>query len=562
MRAIRYLLTALLGCLFFTLAVAAQQPEVRTTFRVKYVADGVVYIDGGRSAGLIEGSKLEIKRTDTTALPSGTSTVRASRIIARLAVLSVAESSAVCEIRSANDDVLAGDWASLLPEDARALVERQAATGNRKYLQVVTFTDGDPLEEEVRDAVPRPPLAEINRPRGRIGFEYSGLASHGSGGTRSTQLGVVLRADVTRIGGSYWNFSGYWRGRMNSRRDAQQETLNDLLNRTYHLGFTYSSPTSRWVAGVGRLYVPWASSLSTLDGGYIGRKLGRGPVVGLFAGSTPDPTSWNYNPDRRMAGAFASFEGGSWEAFRFTSTFGVGVSSIRWRIERPFAFFENSFFYKHIFSVYHTLEVDRPRAPAGMAPNKAGVSRSFLTYRVQPHRRLSFDLSHNYFRDVPTFDSRLISTGLLDKLLFQGFSAGARVELPRRISVYGSFGGSTKTGDARPSWNRMYGIAFGDVPWLQLRADLRYSRFDSSFGRGAYRSISLSREFSENVRVEVQGGQQRFASPLTVDSRSYYVTSTFDWFFTTRYFLGSGFTLQRGAAQSYDLWFLNCGYRF
>jgi hypothetical protein len=562
MRAIRHLLTALLGFLFAALAVSAQQPEVRTTFRVKYVADGVVYIDGGRSAGLIEGSQLEIKRTDSTALPSGTSTVRAPRIIARLVVLSIAESSAVCEIRSANDDVLAGDWASLLPEDARALVERQAATGNRKYLQVVTFTDGDPLEEEVRDAVPRPPLAEINRPRGRIGFEYSGLASHGGGGTRSTQLGVVLRADVTRIGGSYWNFSGYWRGRVNSRRDAQQETLNDLLNRTYHLGFTYSKPTSPWVAGFGRLYVPWASSLSTLDGGYFGRKLGNGPVVGLFAGSTPDPTSWNYNPDRRIAGAFASFEGGSWDAFRYTSTFGVGVSSIRWRIERPFAFFENSFFYKHIFSVYHTLEVDRPRAPAGMAPNKAGVSRSFLTYRVQPHRRFSFDLSHNYFRDVPTFDSRLVSTGLLDKLLFQGYSAGARVELPRRVSVYGSFGGSTKTGDARPSWNRMYGIAFGDVPWVHLRADLRYSRFDSSFGRGAYRSISLSREFSENVRVEVQGGQQRFASPLTVESRSYYVTTTFDWFFTAHYFLGSGFTLQRGAAQSYDLWFLNCGYRF
>ena len=56
-----------------TLAVWAQQPEVRTTFRVKYVADGVVYIDGGRSAGLIEGTKLEIKRTDTTALPSGNS---------------------------------------------------------------------------------------------------------------------------------------------------------------------------------------------------------------------------------------------------------------------------------------------------------------------------------------------------------------------------------------------------------------------------------------------------------------------------------------------------------
>ncbi|MBI3664423.1 MAG: hypothetical protein HY234_15415 [Acidobacteria bacterium] len=562
MRWIRLGLRLFLGCVFAATTLAAQQPEVRTTFRVKYIADGALYIDGGRNAGLIEGNKLEIKRKDTTALPSGTSTVKAPRIIARLVVLSVAESSAVCEVTSANDEVQAGDLASLLPEDARALVERQAATGNRKYLQVITFSEGDPLDEEVRDAIPRPPLAEINRPRGRLGFEYGGLAGHGSGGARSTQLGVVLRADVTRIGASYWNFSGYWRGRVNSRRGTQQETLNDLINRTYHLGFTYSKPTSPWVAGFGRLYVPWASSLSTIDGGYVGRKLGNGPIVGLFAGSTPDPTTWNYNPDRRIAGAFVSFEGGSWDALRYTSTFGLGISSIRWRIERPFAFFEHGFFYKRVISVYHTLEADRPRAPAGMTGNTAGVSRSFLTFRVQPHQRVSFDLSHNYFRDIPTFDSRLVSTGLVDKLLFQGFSGGVRVELPRRISVYTNVGRSTKSGDARSSWNQMYGLTFGEVPWVHLRADLRYSKFDSAFGRGSYRALSLSREFGENIRIEVQGGQQTFVSPLTAQSQSHYVTTTFDWSLGTHYFLGSGFTLQRGAAQSYDLWFLNFGYRF
>ena len=32
----------------------------------------------------------------------------------------------------------------------------------------------------------------------------------------TTQNGVVVRADVTRIAGTYWNFTGYWRGRLNS----------------------------------------------------------------------------------------------------------------------------------------------------------------------------------------------------------------------------------------------------------------------------------------------------------------------------------------------------------
>jgi len=90
----------------------------------------------------------------------------------------------------------------------------------------------------------------------------------------------------------------------------------------------YANPNSRWVAGFGRLYLPWASSLETIDGGYFGRQVGKAVTTGVFAGTTPDSTSWNYNPHRRMAGAFVSFEGGTFEETRYTSTFGLGISSI------------------------------------------------------------------------------------------------------------------------------------------------------------------------------------------------------------------------------------------
>ena len=40
----------------------------------------------------------------------------------------------------------------------------------------------------------------------------------------------MLRADITRIGGTYWNLSGYWRGKIESRSSAGQATLQDLIN--------------------------------------------------------------------------------------------------------------------------------------------------------------------------------------------------------------------------------------------------------------------------------------------------------------------------------------------
>ena len=360
--------------------------------------------------------------------------------------------------RTRTEEVKPGDQAYLSPEDAEIIRAMKSSEGGRKYAQVVTFTEGDPLEEEARASVPHAPSPAVNRLRGRVGFEYNTIRQDGGGS--SSQQGLVFRGDLTRIGGSYWNLSGYWRGRMNMRSaPAQTQTINDLLNRTYHLTLSYDNPQSPWVAGFGRLYLPWASSLETMDGGYIARRLGKGFTAGMFGGSTPDPTSWNYNPNRQLLGSFVNYSAGSFESVRFTSTAGAAVSRINWRPERQFAFFENSLFYKRYLSIYHDLEADQFKRQSQPGDNGVHVSRSFLTLRLQPTKILSLDFSHNYFRNALTFDPRLIGTGLVDKLLFQGASAGFRLELPLRSAVYANFGRSSQTGDVKRSLNQMYGFA-------------------------------------------------------------------------------------------------------
>ena len=239
---------------------------------------------------------------------------------------------------------------------------------------------------------PRPPLPEVNRFRGRIGFEYSGIIDQGGSGANSNQLGLVLRGDMTRIGGSYWNFNGYTRIQLSSTSNsASQTTLNDLLNRTYHAGLTYDNPQSKWILGFGRMYLPWAPSLSTIDGGYIARRLSKRFTVGMFAGTTPDPTSWNYSPNRQEAGTFVNFEGGSWDGFKYGSTTGFGISRLSWHPESEFLFFENTLSWKRYFSVYHSLQADQSH-PTTLQPTAGGkgLARSFLTIRFEP---VKFSLS-------------------------------------------------------------------------------------------------------------------------------------------------------------------------
>jgi AMIN domain len=543
-------------------ALGVASKRTRMGFKVKYVAEGVVYLAGGRSLGLEEGMRLSVResrRGATRFIAADDDTP----VVAELQVVSVADSSAVTEVHGARRDIKPGDWAYLSAEQTEALAAKRAFHPILKERsQKESFSNGSNSQAETARArtstIPEPE----SRIRARVGFDYSGLSASGSSIGSSSTVGFVARTDMTRIGGTHWNLNGYWRGRMTRRTRTGEDTLQDMLNKTYTMQLSYDNPDSNWVAGFGRLYLPWASSLDTIDGGYVGRRVASGMMVGAFAGSTPDPTSWHYNPDRRIGGTFVNFEGGN-ETFRYTSTAGVALNTIKWQLDRPFVFLENGVSFKNSVSVYHDLIVD---APQGLTTNGinpgAGISRSYLTLHLQPYRRISFDVYHNYFRDVPTASTALIGTGLVDKLLYQGVSFGVRVEPVRHFFLYTTLGQSSKTGDTHRTLNQMYGFTWDEIGRTGLRADFRYSKFASSFGQGDYKVLTLSRHLGDRMMWDAQFGAQNLVSSFTVNNSSKFVDTSLDMNLTDHTFFQSGYTVVRGAQLNYNQWYTSVGYRF
>ena len=544
-----------------TVIARSDDPSLHTVFRVKYVADGVAYLEGGRTQGLSEGMKLLVEDANHAAKQGESVNSADPKVVAELEVSAVADTSAVTDIHSPKRPVKVGDLAYLSSGDAETLVQQRTLSSTRQYPAVISFTEGDTLDEEARQEIPRPPSPAVNRARGRIGFDSIETLSHGANTVTSSNMGVVFRGDITRIGGTYWNLSGYWRGRITRESAVAQNTLQETLNRTYHLNMTYDNPNSALVAGFGRLYLPWAPSLDTIDGGYFGVHLSKGTILGAFGGSTPDPSSWDYSPDRVVGGAFVNFEGGDYNAWHYSSTFGGGVSMIKWQLDRPFVFLEDAISYKRTIALYESAQLDDPSGNSVTVSPGPGLGRNFTTLRVNPVSRVEIDANYNYFRDVPTFDTTLIGTGLLDKFLFQGFSAGGRVEVLRQIWVSSQLGWSTRSGDAKGSLNQMYGLTFGHVPWVGLRVDAHYSRFNSSFGNGHYEALSLSRQMSDHLRLEALLGQQNFGSPLTAGNRSRFLTGTIETTLGSHYYLQGNFTTNRGDL-SYDQFMVSMGYRF
>ena len=538
-----------------------------TVFHVTYVSDGTIYIDAGRNADLQEGMTLSVVEAPADGAASEGVRFRGDPHVAEVRITSAADSSALCEVLEAKGELNPGQLAFLAPDSVEARLKTESVAEAEKYPVVITFTDGDPLDAEMRETVEKQATQESawSNIRGRFGVEYGG--TNEGGGLNTKQVGAVIDADMRNIGGSYWNFTGYWRGEFTSSSSSAANanlTLTDLIDRTYHLGFTYQSPYSNNVMGVGRLYLPWAPSLSTIDGGYFGKKISRRVTAGVFAGSTPDPTSWSYAPNQHIAGTFVNFETGTFDTTRFFSTAGIALTTEEWRVARQFAFFENNYSWRHWLTFYNSAQIDAARIsplPNG-GSNPTGFSQSYTSLHIQPLAWLSFGVNHNYFRNLPTFDPRLIGTGLLDQYLFQGFSGDLRIQLPKHVALYSSLGRSKVSTDTKSSLNQAYGITFNRLWHTGLTADFHYSKFNSDFGGGEYESFSLSENFADNLHVQILGGHQAFHSSLTSNTNSNFVNCIADWNFGPRLFMEGTLGWYQGSTLSYRQWSTVLGYRF
>jgi hypothetical protein len=535
---------------------------VRHRFRIKFISGNTAYIDGGSNAGLRVGMNFDLRNADANSgeVEQEQAPIGAARIVG------VARSSAILELDTSSGELKIGDSADLVPRDADA-ARRNVLTGPANTLSTMARSvddDDDSLNPrrglrstQAADDEPGP------RTAGRIGLDYSGISSAGSTPGASAQLGMSFQSDIRHILGTHWNLEGYWRGRINRHSQFQEPTIDDSLNKTYTMQLYYDNPASKWVAGVGRLYLPWAVSLDTVDGGYFGRKFPLRNTTGVFAGSTPDLSSWHYRPNQRIGGFFTNFEGGDYDGFRYSSTTGAALSSVKWKLDRPFLFFENEVSYKGRLSAYHSLIVDSPQGAStnGIRPG-VGVSHSYFTLHYQPKSVVSFDLYHNFFRDVPTAVTSIAGTGLVDKLLFQGISAGTHVRPNRYFTLYTTLGASDKTGDAHRSLNEMFGATWNEIPRTGIRADFHYSKFDSNFGYGHYAVLSLARQVTNRMFWNVQLGKQDLVSSHTLDCFSNFVDDSLDINVGRHSYLQSGYTYVKGDTMDYRQWYMSWGYRF
>jgi len=136
------------------------------------------------------------------------------------------------------------------------------------------------------------------------------------------------------------------------------------------------------------------------------------------------------------------------------------------------------------------------------------------------------------------------------------------LQLPLRFIAYGSVGQSSNSSDTKKSLNTSYGLTLDRLWRTGVRLDARFSRFNSSFADGTYRTYTISRDFGETFRWDLQYGDQKFVSPLSKDTGGRFVNSYLDMTLGRHFFIETGVTVQRGTTENYNQVTTTLGYRF
>ncbi len=178
---------------------AAPAAPAKSIFHVRYIADGTVYLDAGRNAGLEEGMHLHLVHADANGGTTEAVRFQGQEPIADVRIVSVADSSCAAEIIKSREDLVAGDIAYLDVDSIHLREEKSNAAESENYPVVVTFSYGDPLDEEVRATTVSPQTAPIeNQMRGRFGWDMGTLSEPGGFSSRQMGLHGASRYDPPR----------------------------------------------------------------------------------------------------------------------------------------------------------------------------------------------------------------------------------------------------------------------------------------------------------------------------------------------------------------------------
>jgi hypothetical protein len=506
--------------------VGAGGPRVAWA-HVTYLTLSSAYVDAGTDDGLAEGSRLEVRRGDST--------------VAILRAHFVATHRASCDVDSATVTLAVGDSARFIPlarpPDSTAAVA-QASTP------------------------PSGTRGQGGRLQGRVGLYYLTVRQLDGTGATFAQPSGDVRLTGSGLGGSGIGLLADVRSRRVTQTRA--DGLGTLVlnqTRVYQAALSWRTPGSPLRIAAGRQFAPGMPPVGLVDG--LSAQLAmRDWTAGVFAGAEPEPVNLGFSGSTTQFGGSLERHSRGGAATRWSLEGGLAASYVHGATNRQFLYLQGQYATTRV-SLYAAQEVDyygpsrRVGGEQALSPTSSFVSALFrLTDGLSVTAGLDNRRNVRLYRDVVNPETTFDDT----------FRRGAWVGLSTRLSarVQASFDVHTNRGGAAgpsDSYTLLLGATPNGPAGLALRS--RSTRYTTVGRTGWLESVALSLAPWGLGDLQLSGGwrAERDRSTATTTSLRWVSADVDVGLARSWYFLVSGYR-EWGGFEAHALVYGGLSYRF
>lgn len=496
--------------------------------QITYVTGKSVYVDAGKSQGLLPGTSIEV--------------LRDGEVIATLAVTEATSTKASCSIVESRLTPEVGDkvrFSISAPAGAAvAATDEPAASGRRAR----------------RGGLPV---------RGRIGVQYLAFRDGTNDHADYSQPALDLRLDAAGLGSGNWGFHVDARARRITRNLVGGGSDDENRTRVYRLSVDRGTRSDPWSFALGRQYSPSLANVALFDGISAAHNRGRWSV-GLFSGSEPDSEDFGYNGDLRQHGVYYDLHSAESSAHRWSVTTGLVGAYDGGEIDREFAYVQTRWIGEKLLG-YLVQEIDINRdwkkdeaGESSFEPTSTMVS---LRYRVRDGIDLVGGFDNR--RRVRLLRDRITPATQFDDEFRRGFWGGANFRFAKRLSL--SLDGRMNSGDPSGDSDAFTGkFGVNRLTHRNLSLHLRATRFTNEMLEGWLYSGDAGLDLGSRVYLRLEAGvrdEESLISPTQDDSLSW-ISLDVDVNLSRRWYLLMALEHSSGDLEEYDQLFTRLSYRF
>jgi hypothetical protein len=438
--------------------------------QVNYVSADGVYVNVGRSSGLVPGSRIAVLRDGVR--------------IAVLEAVHVSSYSASCRVLEQTEEPRVGDAISFTRSDPPPPAPEQPAL----------VSAGDAAEPHVD-----PPLR--SDVRGHLAFQYMLMQDISGAGLTSHQPAVNARLVVSNLMGSSATLYFRHRSRMYYRPGFESTAW---VHRLSELAVRFGDPR-RITWGIGRMVVNDVYGLGYIDGAFASVAISPKYRAGLVLGLDPDPYDGGVRPGYRKFGTYLSWQGGSSARHRLGLTGAISGSYVDGTVNREYGYLQGVYTYGSALYLYQSVEVDFNRQWREEANGGRYTFSNFLTtVSARPWQSVSVDFTYDDRQQVRDYDTFETPDSLFDDNRYNGWRAGVAVTLVPKLRL--RLTGGIRYRDSSSETNRFYTViaTVRHFPLQSQHLALRWTTSETPFVT-AHRPTATFR-FPAGRRLRLKAG--------------------------------------------------------